>query len=313
MASKKIRTHSLVLSYDTNFYHWPETNNQTPSNNLSRANLFEEKDLEFEPLLFDQFNKAESITFTAEIEVLEHYDHEDELIVEESQWKSHYKADRTDKLQEGLCTLSHEQSSKQQHQTNEQISKQQVHDEVEELRVQNEEYREKISLLAASQSTVEQQIENLQAENQRLIAMLAARDAERKIFQVQIDALKQQIDDMNRIDPSAFMHWDSGSIARWICALENGRYKKYHSSLSAVLQESEMVGSDLLHVNQQDIKEWGIKSFKDKKCLLDHIEKLIVQYGVRGTRRHRNGFHSKKDSNSSHISGSNVGVRAMFL
>ena len=34
-------------------------------------------------------------------------------------------------------------------------------------------------------------------------------------------------------------------------------------------------------------QEWGIKSFKDKKSLSGHIEKLIVQFSVSGIESHR--------------------------
>ena len=100
------------------------------------------------------------------------------------------------------------------------------------------------------------------------------KEARTKIAELE-DKMKRMT--MNNIDESEYMQWNWSAILLWVCSLEHGRFKKYENELKTALSTAEMMGDDLVHVNQMDLTEWGIKIFKDKKGLMGHIQKLLDQ------------------------------------
>ena len=72
-----------------------------------------------------------------------------------------------------------------------------------------------------------------------------------------------------------FMKWNHNDIASWILNLDDGLFRKYESDLKGKLFEEDVSVEDLVDVNYEDIKGWGVKSFKHKKILAKRIQELI--------------------------------------
>merc|ERR1711997_1423351 len=103
------------------------------------------------------------------------------------------------------------------------------------------------------------------------------KEAEMKISELQDKVTKLNVNIIGK-DPSSFMQWNNDHILEWICSIENGRFVKYKQTLRISLYEAEIVGEDLLTINQLDIKGWGIKNYKDQKGLCEHIQRLVRKH-----------------------------------
>ena len=84
--------------------------------------------------------------------------------------------------------------------------------------------------------------------------------------------LKNEIKELKlkNIDESKYLEWDYEEIVSWIISLDNGRYCKYEEKL-----KTELNGTNLQRVDQNDIKSWGVKKFDDKKDLYLAIQDLV--------------------------------------
>ena len=79
-----------------------------------------------------------------------------------------------------------------------------------------------------------------------------------------------------------FMKWDHNDIANWVLNLDDGLFRKYESDIRGKLFEEDVSGEDLVDVNYEDIKGWGIKSFKHKKILANRIQELVSKRPASG-------------------------------
>ena len=118
--------------------------------------------------------------------------------------------------------------------------------------------------------------ESVKVIKKDLKTQIAELQDEIKESQKRLDGLEKKFkeEEMRKLNVSEFMKWNWQQIHRWIMGLDKGKFKKYDNVLRVALREGEVVGENLLHVDRQDIRDWGIKNFMDKKSLFSHIENL---------------------------------------
>ena len=76
------------------------------------------------------------------------------------------------------------------------------------------------------------------------------------------------------LDVGNYMKWDVEQIIFWISTLDDGKYVKYLDKLKACLVEEGLSGSDLIEIEETNLKMWGIVNFRDRKDLLKQFKKL---------------------------------------
>ena len=81
------------------------------------------------------------------------------------------------------------------------------------------------------------------------------------------------------IDIKNYLNWNDEDILSWIMSLDNGLFNMYEDILRESLREEAVTGKDLNRVEPLDIKCWGIKDFRHKKSLYQHIQSLITTEG----------------------------------
>ena len=67
-----------------------------------------------------------------------------------------------------------------------------------------------------------------------------------------------------------FMSWDHNGVLQWILSLKQGTFMEYKDVLMKRIVEKNVSGSDLIQVNMEDIRDWGIDKF-------DHVIMLHTQ------------------------------------
>ena len=135
--------------------------------------------------------------------------------------------------------------------------------------------KENASLREMNDELLRQQ-QDISAQLRHLSELSATQQHENKEMEIELNALKQQIQILKaqNIDPSKHETWDYENIIYWIMSLEDGRFSKYKEVLKKAFVEEELKGSDLGQVDINDVKNWGIKPFGDKKALFNHIQSL---------------------------------------
>lgn len=102
---------------------------------------------------------------------------------------------------------------------------------------------------------------------------------EEKEYKLIIKQLKDENAELKLkcIDVTKYESWTAKEIVSWIVSLDNNRFDKYKDTLLINLEEEGIEGAHLCHINEIDLKGWGIKNFMDKKLLLQRIKELTSQ------------------------------------
>ena len=103
-------------------------------------------------------------------------------------------------------------------------------------------------------------------------------------MQLTINNLKKENRKLKRkaIDPTKFEDWNEDDVMNWIFSLENGLFEEsYGDILSKEIKNAELSGSDLIELNTNDIKGFGINVFKHRKILEKNIKKLIQKKQIK--------------------------------
>ena len=79
---------------------------------------------------------------------------------------------------------------------------------------------------------------------------------------------------MNEHRNKDFTSWDCNDILEWILYLEQGLFVQYKEIIMSNLKEKGVVGSDLIRIEMEDIRNWGIEKFDHIKLLQTHIKAL---------------------------------------
>eukprot|EP01083_Nonionella_stella_P282950 963005_1 len=66
-------------------------------------------------------------------------------------------------------------------------------------------------------------------------------------------------------------HWNNRDVVAWISSVQNGKYKAYASAF--VVQN--IVGIDLGSIEKSDLMDFGIKAFRDRAEIFNHIQNLL--------------------------------------
>ena len=70
--------------------------------------------------------------------------------------------------------------------------------------------------------------------------------------------------------------WNATDIHEWILSIDAVRFGKY-KNLKQRLNEEQLSGNDLIFVTEQDVKDFGINVFGDRKLLFSSIQELTKQ------------------------------------
>ena len=158
-----------------------------------------------------------------------------------------------------------------------------------ELTLLSNAQEDEIEMLREKQSEKQREIDILKRDNNRLKVQNSQYFEEQKAAETRIQELQERVRELyaetERINVSEFMQWNWRQILKWICSVENRRFEKYEDILQIALAESEIMGDDLMTINQLDIKGWGIRNIKDQKNLCTHIQKLARRNVDRGADR----------------------------
>ena len=96
---------------------------------------------------------------------------------------------------------------------------------------------------------------------------------------MEMEALKDEIKTLRTkvLNDRNFREWNHDDIIHWIMLLENNRFIHYEKVVNKTLREEQVTGQDLVNVNRDDIKAWGINKFSDIKALEKHITDLVKE------------------------------------
>ena len=78
----------------------------------------------------------------------------------------------------------------------------------------------------------------------------------------------------HNIDIKNYQNWNYDNITDWIISLDDGIYEKYEKILREQLKDEEMSGDVLSTLDKNDLGRFGIKNYKHKLAILNHIKKL---------------------------------------
>ena len=78
-----------------------------------------------------------------------------------------------------------------------------------------------------------------------------------------------------------FENWDHRQILKWILSLENGLFLQYEDMLFQYLTQRNMMGSDLMDIQMDDVNDFGINDYKHVRKLYLNIRTLTNVEGNR--------------------------------
>eukprot|EP01083_Nonionella_stella_P002509 7211_1 len=71
--------------------------------------------------------------------------------------------------------------------------------------------------------------------------------------------------------------WNTHDLLKWMMAIDNGRYTKYKTILYPALIEEDVNGTNINHVNEQDLRHYGVIGLSDRMYLMQQIQTLFNQ------------------------------------
>ena len=147
---------------------------------------------------------------------------------------------------------------------------------------QNEEHAEK----EQNQEVEEWKKKYAVLERQYKVAVIQRNEYKSQLYTLQDDHKEMEIrynDLQTKYDElesecnkkkSDWRTWDAEDIVNWIVKLNPKRYSKYQEILSVNLVKEEIDGSCLSDMDKNDLHRLGINVFKDKRDLIDKLQKL---------------------------------------
>jgi len=145
------------------------------------------------------------------------------------------------------------------------------------LRAENNKLQDELQLYKSENEKLNNRLRQLQPAESAAMKLL---QEERKEKDVEIQALKKKVRDLSllQMDVTKFESWTATQVLVWILSLENGRFEPYESVFDAALTKHQVQGCELKDIEGIDLYEFGMKdSFRDRKCLLRHIQSLLQQ------------------------------------
>ena len=79
-------------------------------------------------------------------------------------------------------------------------------------------------------------------------------------------------DAINEQKKNDFTSWDCNDILEWILSLEQGLLVEYKEIMMSNMKKKNVVGANLMEMEMQDIRGWGIEKFDHIKMLQRHIK-----------------------------------------
>eukprot|EP01084_Bolivina_argentea_P107721 192578_1 len=206
--------------------------------------------------------------------------------------KIHEISHRCNQCNYDLCQSCYSQKARQQPKSQIVWNQSQVINEFEKLQLNQENLKQKYEKLKTQS---QDSFNSLKAENKKLNQILMEnkhkyesliREKDAKICQLTDDykELQQDHNQLRRKFKSlkekmgkngGFEIWEYTDVVDWIMQLENDRFQKYRNILLQNMKAEEIDGSCLRDISENDLLRMGIKSFKDRKSIFKHIQKLI--------------------------------------
>eukprot|EP01084_Bolivina_argentea_P218203 370335_1 len=188
-------------------------------------------------------------------------------------------------LQNEITTLLNEHKEHQKNQIEillyEQKENKQLKVENETLQKKLNKFQNQITLLIDEQKEMQFTIDNLKEENNKLKLTLKRRHTD-------------------------FKEWDYNDVIEWIFSIENGLFQKhYENDLHREITENQLSGNDLVQLTTNDMKGFGIKLFKHKKLLEQHIQKLLNQ--------NNNANQNNNENQNNHVVYENEGAQTPYI
>ena len=94
----------------------------------------------------------------------------------------------------------------------------------------------------------------------------------------ELEAVRAELMTAQKLDTSRYHLWNSDEAVDWICSIENGRFTKYQEKLLRAFTEEGVCGEDLDKITQSALRDWGVKNFKDRVALHEHIQELVTHH-----------------------------------
>eukprot|EP01084_Bolivina_argentea_P115886 206002_1 len=96
-----------------------------------------------------------------------------------------------------------------------------------------------------------------------------------KYLHAQHEDINCKYDHINKwvIENTDYRKWDSDIITNWIISLHKD-YEQYETSLREKLREEQLTGTDVAYIDKNDLDRFGVKTFKHKREIITHIQKL---------------------------------------
>lgn len=88
--------------------------------------------------------------------------------------------------------------------------------------------------------------------------------------------------------------WNALDIYDWIMSIDAERFGKY-DKLKQMLEDEQLTGEDLSGITEQNLKEFGITKFADKKMLYNKIQNILPQKEERRNEKGSKGMVQDMD------------------
>jgi len=152
---------------------------------------------------------------------------------------------------------------------------------VHELKRENGELQQ----IRAQYTIVMQHNQQLENENSELKKQAADANDECEEYKSKWEALQHKYDELyteHNMAMSNYKNWNADMITNWIISLSKD-YEQYESVLRTKLNEESLDGACLVTLDKSDLDRFGVKGYKHKTGILQHIKDLAESAGRRLT------------------------------
>eukprot|EP01084_Bolivina_argentea_P259756 438424_1 len=227
-----------------------------------------------ETMKTEDFKKFNSFSFKCYVTVSKFFDQNGSQIPIRQNIAEESKMDEASKLKAKIVEL-HEENN----QLNERLT---VYvQQTSLLEEQNKQIRSEKQQLQTIVDDILSNQSKLQTENNKLKTQNNILMDECKELHLQLNETKKKYKQLaKQIGPDVnnYKKWDHDNIADWILCLHDD-YVKYEQVLRKKLKEESMTGDFLHELDKTDLDRFGIKSFRDKSVIMEHIQTLTSKQG----------------------------------
>ena len=118
----------------------------------------------------------------------------------------------------------------------------------------------------------------LEISNNELIIQNRNIMEECKELQLSLNQTRNELNKLKQeriMDPSRYEQWNADNLITWICNLDGGKYNKYRQKLMKAFNNEGVNGSNVHHLDKQELRGFGVDSFSDRANIYQHIQALV--------------------------------------